>query len=143
MQTHINQHASFHPIRRDMTLRPIKEKGDMPKYQVTMRNYFSIPNSRAFDNVSQDGGRVIKGSAIMSFTEDPQMCLVNVAGNLRMMGCTIYYKKCQEVDMVATQILVGMPNTMEEEVIKQTMDKELKILEDKLLLTNKDYKLTR
>jgi hypothetical protein len=45
--------------------------------------------------------------------------------------------------MVATQVLVGAPNTIEEDIIKQTMDEELKIMEKKLLLTNKDYKLTR
>ncbi len=67
MQTYINKHASFHPIGKDRTAKPIKEKTDMPKYQVTMRSYFSIPNPRAFDNVSQDGGRVIKGLAVMGF----------------------------------------------------------------------------
>ncbi len=40
-------------------------------------------------------------------------------------------------------MLVGAPNTIEEDIIKQTMDEELKILGKKLLLTNKDYKLTR
>jgi hypothetical protein len=115
----------------------------MPKYQVTMRKYFSFPNLRAFDNVSQDGERVIKGSAIMGFTDNPQRWLDNTAGDLRMMGCTIFYKKCQEVDTVATQILVRVPNTIEEEIIKQTMDEELRVLENKLQLTNKNYKLTR
>jgi hypothetical protein len=115
----------------------------MPKYQVTMRSYISIPNPRAFDNVSQDGGRVIKGLAVMGFLTDPQTCLDNALGDLRMLGCAIYYKKCQEVDTVATQVLVGAPNTIEEDIIKQTMDEELLVLEQKLLLTNKDYKLTR
>jgi hypothetical protein len=101
MQTCIDQDASFHPIRMDKTLKPIKEKGDMPKYQVTMRNYFNILNLRAFDNVSQDRGRVIKGLVIMGFTGDPQRCLSNTAGNLRMMWCAIFYKKCLEVDTVA------------------------------------------
>jgi hypothetical protein len=44
--------TSFHAIRKDSKIKPIKEKDDMPKYQVMMRNYFSIPNPRAFDNVS-------------------------------------------------------------------------------------------
>jgi hypothetical protein len=44
---------------------------------------------------------------------------------------------------VGTQVLVDAPNTIEEDIIKQTMDEELKILEKKMLLTNKDYKLTR
>jgi hypothetical protein len=143
MQTYIDKNPSFHPIGLDKTLKPIKEKGDMTKYQVMMRNYFSIPNQRAFDNMSQGGGRMIKGLAVMGFTNDPQRCLNNAAGDLRMMGCTIFYKSCQELDMVATQILVRAPNTIEEEIVKQTMDKELKAIEKKLLLTDKNYKLTR
>ncbi len=79
----------------------------------------------------------------MGFLTDPQTCLDNALGDLRMLGCAIYYKKCQEVDTVATQVLVGAPNTIEEDIIKQTMDEELLVLEQKLLLTNKDYKLTR
>ena len=75
LQTYIDQHASFHAIGKDLTLKTIKEKGDMPKYQVMTRNYFSIPNPRAFDNNSHKGGRVIKGSAVMGFTDNPQKCL--------------------------------------------------------------------
>jgi hypothetical protein len=60
-----------------------------------------------------------------------------------MMGCSIFYKRCQEVDTVATQVLIVASNTIKEDIIMQTMDKELKVLEQKLLLTNKDYKLTR
>ena len=60
-----------------------------------------------------------------------------------MMNCTFFYNKCQEVDTIATQILIGAPNTIKEDIIKQMMDKELKKLEGKLLLMNKDYKLTR
>jgi hypothetical protein len=129
MQTYIDKHASFHLIDKDQTTKPIREKTDMPKYQVTLRSYFSIPNPRAFNNVSQDGGRVIKGSAVMGFSTDPQKCLEDALGDLRMMGCAIYYKKCQEVDTVATQVLVGAPNTIEEDIIKQTMDRELMALE--------------
>jgi hypothetical protein len=108
-----------------------------------MRNYFSIPNQRAFDSVSQDRVRVIKGSAVMGFSTDPQTCLEDASGDLRMMGCAIYYKKCQDVDTVATLMLVGAPNTIEEDIIMQTTDKELMVLEKKLLLTNTDYKLTK
>jgi hypothetical protein len=57
-----------------------------------------------------------------------------------MMGCAIFYKKCQEVDTVTS---IGVPNTIKEEIIKQIMDKELKPIEQILLLTNNDYKLTR
>ena len=79
----------------------------------------------------------------MWFSTDPQKCLVDALGDLRMMGCAIYYKKCQEVDTVASQVLVGAPNTIKEDIIKQTMDKYLKKLDWKILLMNKDYKLTR
>ncbi len=44
---------------------------------------------------------------------------------------------------MTSQVLIGVPNTIEEEIIKQTMDKELKHIKQILLLTNKDYKLTR
>ncbi len=60
-----------------------------------------------------------------------------------MMGCAIFYKQCQEVDTVTSQILISMPTTIEEDIIKQTMDKELKAIEKKILLTDKNYKLTR
>ncbi len=143
MLTYIDQDSSFHSIGMDKTLKPIKEKGNMPKYEKSMRNYFNVPNLTAFDNVSQDGGRVIKRLAIIGFTGDPQRCLDNAASNLRMMRCAIFYKKCQEVDTVASQILAGEPNTIEEEIIKETMNEELKVLENKLLLTNINYKLTR
>jgi hypothetical protein len=122
----------------DKNFKPIKEKGDMPKYQVIMRNYFMLPNQRAFDNVIQEGRWVIKVLAVMDFTHDPLRCLDNAAGNLKMMGCAIFYKRCQKVDTVATQILVGAPNTIEEEIIKQTMDKELKVLDKKILLTEEN-----
>ncbi len=60
-----------------------------------------------------------------------------------MMGCAIYFKKCQEVDTVATQVLIGAPNTIEEDIIKQMMDEELIVIKQKVLLTDTDYKLTR
>jgi hypothetical protein len=75
MQTYIGKHASPHPIGKDQTPKPIREKADMAKYQVMLKSYFSIPNPWAFNNVSQDGGKVIKGSAVMGFSTDPQTCL--------------------------------------------------------------------
>jgi hypothetical protein len=143
MQTYINQHVSFHPIKLGTTLKPIKEKGEFPKFQVTSRNYFCVPNSRAFDNISSDGGRTIKGSAIMGFTGNPEQCPDNAAGDLRTMGCAIYYKKCQEVDTVTSQILISISNTIKEEIIKQTLDKELKNIKQILLKNDKEYRLTR
>jgi hypothetical protein len=143
MQTYIDQHASFHPIRQGETVKPIKGKGNMPKYQVTMRNYFCMPSARAFDNINANGDSVMKGSAIMGFTDNPEQCLNKAGGDLWMMGCAIFYKKCQKVDTVTSQVLIGMPNTIKEEIIKQTIDKKLKRIKQILLLTNKDYKLTR
>jgi hypothetical protein len=108
-----------------------------------MKNYFSIPNPMVFLHVNQDGGRVIKGSAIMEFSLDPKECLDNAAGDLRLMGCSLFYKKCQEVDMVSKLILLGVPNSIKEDVIKRTLDKELASLESTLLVTDSNYKLTK
>ena len=77
----------------------------------------------AFSNVNQDNGRVIKGSAIMGFSTNP--------------------KKCQEVDTVSKLILLGVPNSIEEDVIKDTLDKVLSELECTLLQTDSEYKLTK
>ncbi len=44
----------------------------------------------------------------MVFRENPQNCLEDAAGDLRMMGCVIFYKKCQELDTVTSQILIGV-----------------------------------
>jgi hypothetical protein len=52
----------------------------MPKYQVTM----SVPSARAFNNINANGGRVIKGSAIMGFTDNPEQCLDKAAGDIWM-----------------------------------------------------------
>ncbi len=143
MQTYIDQHASFHLINPGSAIKPIKEKGDFPKFQVTSRSYFCMPNAHVFDNINAEAGCTIKGSAVMGFTENPEQCLDKAAGNLRTMGCLIFHTKCQEVDTVSSQILIGVPNTIEEEVIKTTLDKELKKIEQTLLTTDRTYKLTK
>ena len=97
--------ACILPNGKDKRLGPIKSKSDLPKYQLTLRNYFNIPNQMAFSYVNQDNGRVIKGSAIMGFSLDPKTCLDEAAGDLRTMGCSLFYKKCQEVDTVSKLIL--------------------------------------
>jgi hypothetical protein len=72
----------------------------------------------------------------MGFSLDPQKCLEEAVGDLRHMGCTIYYKQCQEVNTIARQLLLGAPNTIDKEMIKQTLDEELKLVEQKLLSKN-------
>jgi hypothetical protein len=80
----------------------------------------------------------------MGFSLDPQKILEEASGDLRYMGCTIFYKQCQEVSTVARQILLGAPNTTEENIMKQTLDKELKLVEQKLLSENNtEYKLSQ
>jgi hypothetical protein len=143
MQTYIDQHASFHPISPGSTLKPIKEKCEFPKFQVTSQSYFCVPNARAFDNINAEAGCTIKDSAVMGFTENPEQCLEDTAGDLRMMGCSIFYKKCQEVDTISNQILIGVPNTIEEEVIKNTLNEKLMEIEQDLLTSDTNYKLTR
>ncbi len=54
-----------------------------------------------------------------------------------MMGCAIFYKKYKEVDTVTSQILIGVPNTTKEDIIKQMMDNKLKTIEDNLVITDK------
>ncbi len=131
------------PSGKDQRLGPIKSKSDIPKYQVIMKNYFNIPNPMAFSKVNQDGGRVIKGSAVMGFSINPKECLDDAAGDLQSMGCSLFYKKCQEVDTVSKLILSGVPNSIEEEVIQSTLNTVLMNLEITLLNTNSEYKVTK
>jgi hypothetical protein len=95
LRTHIDEESCFRLLSANKTLRPIKEKSDMPKFQVTSRKYFSIPNPQAFSPVTQDGGRAIKGSGIMGFQGDPQTCLDKAAVDLRMLNCSIFYKNAK------------------------------------------------
>ena len=44
--------------------------------------------------------------------------------------------------MVSKLILLGVPNSIKEEVIKQTLDEELASLESTLVVTDSNYKLT-
>ncbi len=46
-----------------------------------------------------------------------------------MLGCSLFYKKCQKVDTVSKLILFGVPNTIEEEEIQKTPNKVLVDLE--------------
>ena len=86
-QSYINKYAAFFSIDKlDSSRPPIKEKADIPAFQVILRRYFDIPNKRVFDSVNQDGGRAIKGSAVMGFSLDPQKCLEEAAGDLRHRG---------------------------------------------------------
>jgi hypothetical protein len=55
----------------------------------------------------------------------------------------LFYKKCQEVDTVSKLILLGVPNSIEEDVIKGTLDKVLVDLECTLLDTDSEYKVTK
>jgi hypothetical protein len=68
LQMHIDKQAAFFAINGLVSDRPpIKEKADLPGFQVILCRYFAIPSDRAFDNVNQDGGRAIRGSAVMGF----------------------------------------------------------------------------
>ena len=127
---------------KDKQLAPIRAKNDMPKYQVVMKGYFRIPNKNAFSNIRQENGRVVKGSGIMGFELDPQQCLEEAAGDLRAMGCSIFFKKCQEVDTVSNFVFLGVPNLISEDTVKDTVDEVLKKLENELIQDDNDYKLT-
>ncbi len=55
---------------------------------------------------------MIKGSGLMGFELDPQQCLEEAGGDLRSMGCSIFFKKCQEVNTVLNLIFLGVPNSI-------------------------------
>ena len=78
----------------------------------------------------------------MGFELDPQQCLEEASGDLRAMGCSIFFKKCQEVNTVSNFVFLGVPNSIPEDTVKEIMDEVLQKLEDKLIHDNKDYKLT-
>jgi len=59
------------------------------------------------------------------------------------MGCSLFYKKCQEVDTLSKLILLGVPNSIEEELINDTLDKVISELECTLLQIDSEYKLTK
>ena len=52
------------------------------------------------------------------------------------MECAIYFKQCQEVNTVARLLLLGAPNTIEEEVIRRTINEELQQIEQRLISDN-------
>ncbi len=58
-----------------------------------------------------------------------------------MTGCSIFFKKCQEVDTASNFIFLGVPNSISEETVKETVDKVLQELEAELIKNDKDYKL--
>ena len=102
----------------------------MPNYQVIMKGYFRIPNKNLFSNVQQENGRVVTGSGIMGFELDPQQCLEEASGDLRAIGCSISFKKCQEVDTVFNFVFLGEPNSISKDTVKETVDKALQSLEN-------------
>jgi hypothetical protein len=72
LREYLDKAACILPSGKDQCLGPIKTKAALPRYQVIMKNYFSIPNPMAFLDVTQKGSRVIKGSAVMGFLLTPR-----------------------------------------------------------------------
>jgi hypothetical protein len=142
IQQYGDKRTCFLPHKKDKKLKPIRSKNDMPKYQMVMKGYFCIPNNNLFSNIQQENGRVIKGSGIMGFKLDPQQCLEEASGDLRAMGCSIFFKKCQEVDTVSNFVFLGVPNLIPKDTVKETVDEVLQKLEDEVIHDDKDYKLT-
>jgi len=126
------------PNRKDKRLGPIKSKSDLPKYQLTMRNYFNIPNQMASRERHGDQGLSNHG-----LLYQPQELFGRCGRGPTNDGLLIIFKKCQEVDTVPKLILLGVPTSIEEEVIKDTLDKVLSELECMLLQTDSKYKLTK
>jgi hypothetical protein len=141
IQQYVDQNSCFLPHKKDKKLEPICSKSDKPKYQVVMKGYFCITNNNLFSNVRQENGRVVKGSGLMGFKLDPQQYLEEAGGDLCLMGCSIFFNKCQEVDTVSNFIFLGVPNFISEETAKETVDKVLQELEAELIKNDKDYKV--
>ena len=52
LQQHIDKHVAFFALNSTDSSRPhIKEKANLPGFQVILRRYFAIPSPRAFDSV--------------------------------------------------------------------------------------------
>jgi hypothetical protein len=115
---YLDKRACFLPHKKDKNLELFCVRNDMPKYQVVMKGYFRIPNNNSFSNVQQENGRVVKGSGIMGFVLDPQQCLEEASGDLRAMGCSIFFKECQEVETVSRFVFLGVPNSISEDTKK-------------------------
>ncbi len=71
MQQYNDNCTCFLPHEKDKKLKLIRNKDDMPKYQVVMKGYFCIPNNNLFSNVQQENGSVVKGSGILGFELNP------------------------------------------------------------------------
>jgi hypothetical protein len=46
-----------------------------------------------------------------------------------MLNCSIFYKRCQEVNTIAKLMLLGVPNSINDKQIQRIMDRELIELE--------------
>jgi hypothetical protein len=54
IQQYLDNCACFLPHEKDKKLEPIRNKNDMPKYQVIIKGYFCIPNNNLFSNIQQE-----------------------------------------------------------------------------------------
>ena len=114
---------------------------DMPKNQIGIKkHFFYIPNPNAFSAVNDDEGRSIRCTATMGFDEDPKEVLQLAMGDLREMGCCIYYNQVQELQCMKVFALLGVPTSIEGEVVHAVMTEEMRKFENKLKVTqNKEY----
>ena len=105
---HIDKAACFLPKEEATDCLPIRQKSEILSFHIMLKKkYMDIPNPYAFSAISQDGGRVIKGSATMGFDVNPQEALDQALGDLQNMGITITWKPCQVLDTNSEQCLLG------------------------------------
>ena len=105
-------------------------KEDIPEYQVKLkRQYLEIPSMGAFNGIKTEESRTIKGSAVMGFNDDPKAILDEAEGDLRAMGCAIFWKLCQEINAVSTMVFLGIPSSTEASVVKKKVESEKKLIE--------------
>ena len=132
LQEEVDAGARFVAIDPEDRKAPhISLAAEIPKYVVRLNRYFEFAAANLFNNVTQANGRAIKASAMMEFKGDPEEVLGTAAADLRAMQCTIFYKRCQHVATESNIILIGAPNSVGEEIIKEVFQKELKEIENK------------
>jgi len=133
LHNHVDEAACFLPKKGATGFTPIRQKADIPSFQITLRKkYMDIPSPYAFSAIIQESGRVIKGSATMGFDVDPKEALEEAFGDLQNMGITLTFKPCQELDTNNEQCLLGAPNTIDVRCVKKILDKELAKIEEEL-----------
>ena len=99
LRMEVDEGACILPKIKGSEFLPIINEAGFPSYQATAKKqYITVLNKYAFTQVKGEGGRTVKGFCYMGFEEDPKEVLEMAEGDLRDMGCVLYYKPGQHLD---------------------------------------------